>query len=244
MRRRQFLRRTGAIATGATRVAATHGPPLVSTREHFADDGSLRAGHTATGYDTDGYGGTVVGYTWDNDAGGGADFGWGEAQTVARNNGAKLAQFALDFALACGTTVRFVSHSLGAQVVLGALRELDADPTWNDFGFRVWSVHLQGAAQDNEAPTMEWPATFDAVHTETTATFNYHSEADDVLQWIYNSFEFDQALGETGKEDGNTAPHNYTDFDATGRVGDDHSSYMTNLADEIVFHMENASSFA
>ncbi len=289
MRRRTFIRRTGTVAASASVLGATAPAaasdvvPTISTREHFEDDGSLAAGHTATGYDTDGdvpgvdtacagdvtvfihgwdknsddpeaaahekiahaanelfgagYWGTVVGYTWDNDAGGGADFGWGEAQTVAQNNGPKLAQFALDYKVICGGTLRLVSHSLGAQVLFSALRTLDASAAWNDFGFRVDSVHLLGAAQDNEAPTTEWRATYDAVRTETVETVNYHSEADDVLQWIYNSFEFDQALGETGAEAGNTTSANYADFDATDQVGDDHSGYLTALSDEIVAHM-------
>ena len=74
--------------------------------------------HAAHQLDASGYSGTTVGYTWDNDAGGGGDYGWGTAQEVAQGNGAKLAQFALDYKLTCpSSSIRFVSHSLGAQVV-------------------------------------------------------------------------------------------------------------------------------
>lgn len=189
---------------------------------------------TANGYD-----GTVVGYTWDNDVGDGADYGWSEAQSAAQGNGPKLAQFAVDFKYACpNARIRFVSHSLGAQVLLSSLRSLNG--SWfTDNGYEVYSTHLLGAAQDNEAPTQEWDDTHDAVRDVTAGTFNYHSDADDVLQWIYNSFEFDQALGETGYEDGNTPAPNYTEFDGTSQVGDNHSGYLDNLSDEVVYHMEH-----
>lgn len=189
---------------------------------------------TAAGYD-----GTVIGYTWDNDVGGGLDYGWGEAQDAAQGNGPKLAQFAVDFKYNCPySTLRFVSHSLGAQVLLSSLRSLNGS-WYTDNGYEVYSTHLLGAAQDNEAPTLEWPDTYDAISNVVTGAFNYHSHEDDVLQWIYNSFEFDQALGETGYESGNTPAPNYTEFDGTDQVGDDHSAYLSTLSDEIVYHMEH-----
>lgn len=284
--RRQFLRRTAATTTGLGVLGATAGNaaaysiPMVSTRDHFDDDGDLVSVETATSYDTvgavpgtdaactgdvlvfahgwtknsdtpeqdakekfaevkghlqkAGYGGTFVGYTWDNDAGGGIDFGWGEAQDVAQANGAKLAHYLLDLGATCsGADIRLLSHSLGAQVVLSTLRYLQA---W-EWDRAVTSLHLMGAAQDNEAPSTEWPDTYTAIRDYTGETYNYYSEADDVLQWVYNTFEWDQALGETGLEDGNTAPGNYVDYDGTSQVGDDHSAYSDTLADEIVAHM-------
>ncbi|WP_458206218.1 twin-arginine translocation signal domain-containing protein [Haladaptatus sp. NG-SE-30] len=192
-----------------------------------------------------GYTGTLIGYSWDNDAGSGDwDYGWGTAQEVAQQNGAKLAQFVLDYKLACpSSTLRFVSHSLGAQVVLSSLRNLDVNSTWDAYGYEVYSIHMLGAAQDNEAPTTEWSDTYYAIRNESTATFNYHSHEDDVLQWIYNSYEFDQALGETGYESGNTPAPNYNEFDVTSQVGDDHSGYLDNLGDEIVSHMNNVPAY-
>lgn len=76
-----------------------------------------------------------------------------------------------------------------------------------------------------------------AVANETDATFNYYSEEDDVLKYAYNSFEWDQALGETGIESGNTAPSNHTDRNVTSQVGGDHSSYLANCSDDIVADM-------
>ncbi|MFC4449238.1 hypothetical protein [Halorussus aquaticus] len=288
--RRTFLKRsavttTGLALVGTSGTAAAYDVPLLSTRDHYNDDGSLVSGESQYSYDTNGlvpgidtgcagdltvfihgwdknssesgaeqaarekiqhardeltgagYGGTVVGYTWDNDVGGGVDFGWGEAQTVAQKNGAKLAQFAVDYKSQCpGSNVRFVSHSLGAQVLLSTLRSLNG--SWfTDNGYDVYSTHLLGAAQDNEAPTQENPDTYDAISNVVANAYNYHSHEDDVLQWVYNSFEFDQALGETGYEDGKTPAPNYDEFDATSQVGNDHSGYLTNLSDEIVSDM-------
>ncbi|ODR80480.1 hypothetical protein BG842_11825 [Haladaptatus sp. W1] len=211
------------------------------TPEQNAKDKFLSAKNNleAAGYD-----GTLVGYSWDNDAGGGVDFGWGEAQTVAQKNGVKLAQFAVDLKYYCpNVTLRFSSHSLGAQVLLSSLRSLDVTSWWTDRGYEVDSVHMLGAAQDNEAPTTEWMDTYNAITNQTAATFNYHNEADDVLQWVYNTIEFDQALGETGYEDGNTPAPNYVEYDATSQVGDDHSNYLDTLGDEIVYHMNHVSSY-
>ena len=187
-----------------------------------------------------GYWGNVIGFTWDSDAGGGWDYGWGTAQDVAQQNGYKLAQFVVDFKYACpNATLRLESHSLGAQVLLSCLRVLHNSSWWTSNGHQIETTHLLGAAQDNEAPTTEWPDTYYAIRDQTRATFNYYSTDDDVLQWVYNSFEFDQALGETGAESGNTTSGNYTDFNATSQVGNAHSSYTDDCSDEVVYHMNN-----
>ena len=298
--RRQFLKQSAVTTTGIAALvasadtAAASDVPLVSTRDHYTDDGSsLVSGETKYSYDTSGdvpgvdtgcvgdvtvfihgwdkksseddaeqaahdkiskadsslrgagYDGTVVGYTWDNDVGGGSDYGWGEAQDVAQKNGLKLAQFAVDFKYRCPSSrLRFVSHSLGAQVLLSSLRSLNATSWWHDNGHDIYSTHVLGGAQDNEAPTQEWADTYNAIRDATVGTFNYHSHDDDVLRWIYNSFEFDQALGETGYEDGNTPAPNYTEYDGTSQVGSNHSGYLDNLSDEVVYHMEHVGSYA
>lgn len=179
-----------------------------------------------------GYGGTVVGYSWDNNLGGGFDLGWNESQRIAERNGPKLAAFLEDYASACSGTMRVGCHSLGAGVTFAALEELAASG-----GPTVDSVHLLGAAVDNERPTDEEPTSYAAVRDYTDGTYNYHSRDDDVLEWAYSTFEWDQALGETGSESGNSVPGNYADRDVTDQVGDDHSGYLENVADEIIADM-------
>lgn len=188
--------------------------------------------------DGDGYWGEVVGYSWDNDVDSDAwNYGWSTAKDVAEKNGYKLAQFLLDYKAACGGTVRLVGHSLGARVIFSALSVLDGSSYWNDHGYGLQSVHLIGAAVDNEYPTLEYEPGYYGVRNQTDATYNYHSQEDSTLDWAYSSFEWDQALGETGAESGNTPAPNYTDLDVTNQVGSDHSSYLQHCSDEIVAHM-------
>lgn len=178
----------------------------------------------------------MVGYTWDSDTGN----DWEAGESIAQGNGHALAHALVQIKGSCPSyPVRVVIHSLGAQVLLKALREVDGWSRWEDPGFEVTSTHFLGAAQDNEAPTFEWPETAYAIREETTATFNYVSEEDDTLEWIYNTYEFDQALGATGAESGNDTPCNYHDYDATSQVGDCHSCYLDTLGDEMVYHMNH-----
>lgn len=289
MRRRRFLRQTGATAISIATVssvadrarAAQRQTPLVSTRNHFEDPWfggiSLTDGHTPTDYDPSGdvpgidtgcvneltiyvhgwnvdeagaienanealtnlqaagYAGSVVGFTWDSDIGGLNS--WYDAQEVAKQNGPKLANVALDFKLNCpSSTLRFVSHSLGAQVVLSTLRTLATWTAWTDRNYMLRTLHMLGAAVANEAPTTRWPNTHNAIATQTTSTFNYYNYEDDVLSTYFGPAQQNQALGEDGAE--NTAvPENYLDYNVTDQVGDDHSGYMNVLGDEILNHM-------
>lgn len=198
------------------------------------DDAVAKTDDCAHALYGNGYWGEVVGFSWDSDKG-----GWSDAKCIAKANGPKLGQFLLDYKYYCDGTLRVVTHSLGVQVLFAALRWLDSHDTWDYYGYEVTSTHTLGAAQDNESPTKEWPDTYDAISNETTATLNYWNHEDDTLEYYFNTYEFDQALGETGKEEGNTAPCNYTDYDATSQVGDCHSCYLANLGDEMVYHMEN-----
>lgn len=192
-----------------------------------------------TKIDEAGYDGAVIGYTWDSDNGGGWDFGWQEAQKIAQKNGRKLAQFALDVKRTSpGTTLRFVSHSLGAQVIFSTIRTLDGRSAWTDSGYKIETMHPLGAATDNEVPGKEaGRATYEAIRDQTGAVHNYYNEADDVLQWVYNTIEFDQALGETGIESGDTPPENYSDHDVESQVGDDHLNYLNTVSDDVVGDM-------
>lgn len=178
-----------------------------------------------------GYGGTVVGYLWDDNLGGGFDLGWNESQRIAKRNGPKLAAFLADYANASSGTVRVACHSLGAGVTFSALEGLASG------GPTVDAVHLLGAAVDNERPTDEVPASYAAVRDRIRGTYSYHSQDDDGLEWAYLTFEWDQALGETGSESGNAVPENYADRDVTDQVGDNHSGYLDNVADETVADM-------
>ena len=75
-----------------------------------------------------------------------------------------------------------------------------------------------------------------SLERQTFKTYNYYSEADDTLSFAFTGAEWDNALGETGIEDSDKKPVNYTDRDVTGHLEpsalglrDDHSTYWTHL---------------
>lgn len=185
-----------------------------------------------------GYSGTVVGYSWDSDYGDTCS-GFDTAERVAQDNGPKLAEFTVDFIDACSdASIRYVSHSLGAQVVLSALRDLD-DRGWPP---DVADVHMMAAAQDNEAPTYKEAWTqynYNAIKYQTGGTYNYWNSEDNTLEWLYSSCEADNALGETGAESGEDVPANYDDVDVSDEWGGDHSSskWWTHVSNDIYARM-------
>lgn len=192
-----------------------------------------------------GYGGHVSAFSWDSDV---PNWDWndwggfGDAQQIAQANGHALAHFLYrqEQMLCSSTTLRLISHSLGSQVVFSALRTLNG---WWDSWDQVATVHLLGAANDDETPTYQRPDTYYAIRDDTGATFNYHNREDYVLGYGYEAREGDQALGRVGNWDwsGDTPPNNYHEVDVTSQWGDDHGRnyYVSNCADEILYHMAN-----
>jgi hypothetical protein len=94
----------------------------------------------------------IVGFSWDSDTEINADgIGWLIAKLIAKENGPKLAQFIADYKNKCeATEVRLIAHSMGARVALSALESLYKNQDWNNKNFKLKSVHLMGAAVDNE----------------------------------------------------------------------------------------------
>lgn len=161
-----------------------------------------------------GYDRPVVGYSWDADTGLDA---WWAATEIAERNGAKLAQFLTDYADATGgTSVRLLAHSLGARVVLSAVRTL------NDNGSTdvVTSVSLLGGAADNDAVSLEGTYGDDLERAVGTVD-NFWKADDSVLNYAYSTAEFDSAVGEEGCE--GTPPNNYEDHNVD--FVPDHYSY-------------------
>ena len=94
----------------------------------------------------------IVGFSWDSDTEINADgTGWLTGKVITKENGPKLAQFISDYKNKCeATEVRLIAHSMGARVALSALESLYKNQDWNNKNFKVESVHLMGAAVDNE----------------------------------------------------------------------------------------------
>jgi hypothetical protein len=96
-----------------------------------------------------GYNITLIGFNWDSDITN--NKAWEVAKDVAKSNGLKLAQFILDFKKDCPETdLRLIAHSLGSRIVLSSLDALNKNQEWNNKNFTIASVHLLGAAVDNE----------------------------------------------------------------------------------------------
>jgi hypothetical protein len=118
-----------------------------------------------------------------------------------------------------------VSHSQGARVILSALDDLHKTPTWTNQGFKILSVHLMGAAVDDEevsknpsdiAEDITNDATIksaygEAIQGEVIRFYNLYNPQDNMLQRhpfsptnliyeIYPFFESDLALGQAGKQ--------------------------------------------
>ena len=121
-----------------------------------------------TGYDV-----TLIGFNWDSDISN--DKAWEVAKDVAKSNGLKLAQFILDFKKDCPQTdVRLIAHSLGSRIVLSSLDALNENQEWNNNkNFTIASVHLLGAAVDNEEVSKDpWDIVKDATNDEAYKNIN------------------------------------------------------------------------
>ena len=214
---------SGHTATDYTSTFNPTGWPeeLVIYVHGFANDeaGAKDAFSTArTALRSNGYQHPVVGFSWDSDTGVG-DFD--DAAAIATLNGAKLAQFVIDQQMEHPEMkVRIIGHSLGTRVILNALRALDTNEKWAQMGAKVRSVHVVGAAVDNEE--VDSNNFGPEIGRQTDEFHNLHSTEDDVLENGYPLVQGDNALGENGADfsDG-TKPANYTETDVTNELTDD-----------------------
>jgi hypothetical protein len=181
------------------------------------------------------YNNPVIGYTWDSDTSFSLEDpflsqkGWAIAKIIAHNNGPLLANFITDFKNDCqNTDIRIIAHSLGSRVVLSALESLttnQATPITNDTNKIIKSVHLLGAAMDNEEVSLNsingfnnpfpWYAIISctadtsevkfaygkAIEKEVEQFYNIVNSEDNVLQFFYPCAEGgNKALGQSGKQ--------------------------------------------
>jgi pimeloyl-ACP methyl ester carboxylesterase len=186
----------------------------------------------------------IIGFSWSSDT------PWISAKFVAKENGPKLADFILDLMNSCkefnkDVKIRLIGHSLGARVILSSLDSLHKDPLWKSKGFKIASVHLMGAAVDNEevsknpqdilSDQTNWGTVKsdygEAIEEEAVKFYNLYNSKDKVLgpnsvnpfspYQIYPSFEGDLALGQNGSQ---TSPKislptkNYVDINVTKEI--------------------------
>jgi len=155
----------------------------------------------------------VVGYSWD------ADRSWGDAKSIADENGQLLADWLIDRDGAVEQSLHLFGYSLGARVSCEAVRALAAD---GHTGV-VDSVSLLGGAIPRDSVEL------DGRYGETLGTVpvvgNFYSENDRVLGWVYRVSDRTRAVGHGGSADPGATPESYRDVDVTDLVAD-HYSYF------------------
>lgn len=134
---------------------------------------------------------SILGYMWP-----GGDHGWEWWAAKSRANGTSrlLRQF-LEKLKNNNVTVDIISHSLGARVVLKALKDANTS--------LVRNYYCMAGAVDNES--LEINEEFSAALNNLEKIFVMHSARDEVLSLAYRTAEMDSPLGLYGPEDVNFA---------------------------------------
>lgn len=163
----------------------------------------------------------LVGYSWDSDN------VWIASQYISKWNGPILADFILKLNNSCNIEkekdmqIRMIGHSLGSRVILSSLDSLLKDGTLNKTNTPIASVHLMGAAVDNEEVTKDPRYILNDKTNWGTVKSDYGKDIEEeVLNFsvlfspednlfqpnenpafeIYPSFEGDSALGQSGNQ--------------------------------------------
>lgn len=167
----------------------------------------------------------LVGLSWPSNT------EWEDAELIAKQDGLKLARFIVDYVYNCkhqyneDVNIRLIGHSLGTRVILSTLDGLHKTLIWRNEGFKILSVHLMGAAVDDEevsknpsditGDTSIKSAYGDAIQGEVIRFYNLYNPEDNMLQptpfspdnliyEVYPFFEDDLALGQAGRQQGHT----------------------------------------
>jgi len=187
----------------------------------------------------------IIGFSWDSDTPISIDgTGWLAAKLIAEQNGPKLAQFISNYKNKCNATeIRLIAHSMGARVVLSSLESLYYNQGWNSKNFKIKSVHLMGAAVDNEevaksasyiisqpsllANLKEWydasgikSSYGNAIEKEVGKLYNLYNPNDKSLgsPQFYSFYEQDIPLGLRGSQPGIPLALNYKETDVRNEI--------------------------
>jgi esterase/lipase superfamily enzyme len=199
------------------------------------EDALNGAYETQLALEQNGYGGDVASYTWDADEGDSVDLGWADAKDIAEKNGKKLANVVTDWNNQQGTDVRLIAHSLGARVTIFTMKSLE-----EDFGAAdaVKSATLLGGAVEEDDVSLDagWFDSEYGSNIEYAAEQfdNFYDDDDPVLEYVYETREFEDAVGEKGCD--GPQPANYTDVDVTDEV-EKHGDYYKRdigIVDQVV----------
>jgi pimeloyl-ACP methyl ester carboxylesterase len=163
------------------------------------DNASEIIDRTRISLDRLGYTFPLIGFTWDSDTDLSSD-GWQYAKIIAKDNGAKLAQFIVDLENYCKqlesneeTKIRLIGHSLGARVLLSTLENLFRG---NELLYKIESVNLMGAAVDNDEISKNPDDVFDSNYDNTKFAFGEAIER--TVSKFYNLVNAEDDVLESG----------------------------------------------
>ena len=161
-----------------------------------------------------GYRGEIVGFSWDGSTNWdpfGAT-GYRVAKHNAMANGPKLAGFICELqAKNPNAKIRVLGYSMGARLAVEAIYSLNAE---EKHGVRLASVHLVGAAIDNEHLQTD-DRYGKPIERRVVKFFNYFSPLDSKLGKMYQALEADFAVGRVDLEEKDKAPKNYISRDVS-----------------------------
>lgn len=130
----------------------------------------------------------ILGYSW---PGGNHKTEWLQGKSRA-NSVARIFRFLVEELSASAKAIDIMSHSLGARVVLKALKESQLQDA-------VRNYYCTAAAVDNEC--LEQDEEFYNALASCSRLFVFHSSRDGILRIAYGAAERDHALGLYGPED-------------------------------------------
>lgn len=134
---------------------------------------------------------SLVGLSW------GSDTEWQAAQSIAKWNGPRLADFISNLAQKCAElgqdnpVIRLIAHSLGARVILSSLDSLNKNPMWKNNANNnssITSVHLLGAAVDDEEISKDPQDVLNDLTNWGTVKTDYGSAIEEEVDKFYNLF--------------------------------------------------------
>jgi len=160
----------------------------------------------------------LLGFNWDSNTPINKG-GWETAKNIAEKNGPKLAQFVLDFKNKCkDTDIRFIAHSLGAEVVKSTLASLNSNQQRDEkSGLNITSVHLLGAAIDRSSVAAN--TTFGKTIDKIVGDFyNLRNSEDNMLEYVYRFVEKHDALGLLGISHSMPLPKNYFEREVNSEI--------------------------
>ncbi len=230
-------------------VPGMNGPPaedimvVVHGLNNTETKGVNRFGLARESLQHNGYKGVVIGFSWDGatnwDPFGAT--GYRIAKHNAMANGPKLAQFLTNLQEANpGAKIRVIGYSMGARLVAEAVYALDNEDRFKESNFRIASVHIVGAAIDDEHLQTD-NRYGEAIERRVGAFFNYYSPTDSKLGKYFPPLEADRAVGRHDLEDDSKKPRNYSSRNVTeellavddkgdvvpkGEKGRNHSAYL------------------